>query len=107
VPERAGGVGEQRRESLHPSVDGDGVYLDTTLGEQLLQIAVGQPTAQVPADRDRDHLNRNRNPELGEERLDVNAPASLLNQPRPSPAGSRDAKPAQAGVEGSQISGSI
>jgi hypothetical protein len=32
------------------------VGLDAALGEQLLDIAVGQPEAQVPADRDDDHV---------------------------------------------------
>jgi len=32
------------------------VDLDTALSQQLLQIPVGQAVAQVPADRDRDHL---------------------------------------------------
>jgi hypothetical protein len=31
---------------------------DAAFGEQFLDIAVGQATAQVPADRDRDHLSR-------------------------------------------------
>jgi hypothetical protein len=37
------GHGEQRRESLHPPVDGDVVDLDAALGEQLFDVAVGQP----------------------------------------------------------------
>jgi hypothetical protein len=35
-----GGLSEQRREPLHPPVDGDVVDLDAALGEQLLGIAV-------------------------------------------------------------------
>jgi hypothetical protein len=38
------------------------VDLDTALGEQLLDIAVGQPEAQVPADSDNDDIGRNPNP---------------------------------------------
>jgi hypothetical protein len=34
------------------------VDLDTALGEQLLDVAVGQPEAQVPADRDDDDVGR-------------------------------------------------
>jgi hypothetical protein len=39
------GVGQQRREPLDPAVHGDMVGLDAALGEQLLDIAVGQPEA--------------------------------------------------------------
>jgi hypothetical protein len=34
------------------------VDLDAPLGEQLLDVAVGQAEVQVPADRDDDHLGR-------------------------------------------------
>jgi hypothetical protein len=47
VPARAGGLGQQWREPLHPAVDGDVVDLDPTLGEELLDVAVGQPEAQI------------------------------------------------------------
>jgi hypothetical protein len=63
VPQRAGGVGEQRRESLHPAVHRHVVRPDTALGQQLLDIPVGQPVAEIPADSDRDHLGRE--PEAG------------------------------------------
>jgi transposase IS116/IS110/IS902 family protein len=48
------GVGQQRREPLHPPVDGDVVDLDAALGQQLLDVAVGEAEAQVPADRNDD-----------------------------------------------------
>jgi hypothetical protein len=41
MPVRPSGVGQQRRESLHPAVDGDVVDLDAAFGEQLLDVAVG------------------------------------------------------------------
>ena len=63
---RPGGLDEQRSEPLHPPVDGDVVDFDAALGEQLLDVPIGQPVAQVPADRDRDHLRRE--PEPGERR---------------------------------------
>jgi hypothetical protein len=53
-----GGVGEQRREPHHPPVDGDVVDLDAALGEQLLDVAVGQAETQVPAHRHDDHIRR-------------------------------------------------
>jgi hypothetical protein len=36
VPAGSSGVGQQRREPLHPPVDGDAVNLDAALGEQFL-----------------------------------------------------------------------
>jgi len=66
VPERSGGVGEQRGEPLHPPVHRDVVDLDAALGQQLLHIPVGQPVPEVLADRHRDHLGRE--PEPGERR---------------------------------------
>jgi len=58
VPAWPSRVGQQRREPLHPAVDGDVVDLHAALGEQFLDVAVGQPEAQVPADRDDDDVGR-------------------------------------------------
>jgi hypothetical protein len=66
VAAESGGVGQQRREALHPPVDGDVVDLDAAFDQQFLDIPVGQAVAQVPADRDHDHLGRE--PEPGERR---------------------------------------
>jgi uncharacterized membrane protein YgcG len=43
VPAEPGRVGQQRAESLHPSVHGDVVDVDAALSEQLLDVAIGQP----------------------------------------------------------------
>ena len=56
MPAGPGGLGQQRREPLHPAVDRDVIDLDPALGEQLLDIAVRQAEAQVPADRQHDHV---------------------------------------------------
>jgi hypothetical protein len=40
VPARPGCVDQQRREPLHPAVDGDVINLDTALRQQLLDIPV-------------------------------------------------------------------
>jgi hypothetical protein len=40
VPAGAGGLCQQRREPLHPSVDGDVVDLDPAFSQQLLNVAV-------------------------------------------------------------------
>jgi hypothetical protein len=44
VPAGPGSLGQQlqRGEPLHPAVDGDVVNLDTPLGEELFDVAVGQ-----------------------------------------------------------------
>ena len=39
---------QQRSEPLHPPVDGHVVDLDATLGQQLLDISVGQAEPQIP-----------------------------------------------------------
>jgi hypothetical protein len=43
-------------------VDGDVIDGDPALGQQLLDVTVGKSIAQVPADRDRDHLPREPEP---------------------------------------------
>jgi hypothetical protein len=42
--------------SIHPPVDRQVIHLDTSLGQQLLDIAIGQAVTQVRAYRHRDHL---------------------------------------------------
>ena len=42
VPARPGSLDELRGETLHPPVDGDVINSDTALGEQLLNVPVGQ-----------------------------------------------------------------
>jgi hypothetical protein len=42
MPSESGSVREQRREPLHPPVDGDVIDLDTALDQQFLNVAVGQ-----------------------------------------------------------------
>jgi hypothetical protein len=49
------GVRQQWREAQHPAVDGDVVDLDAPLDQEFLDIAVGQPEAQVLADREHSH----------------------------------------------------
>ena len=38
------------------------IDLDTTFGQQFLDVAEGQAVAQIPAHRHHDHLGRNRKP---------------------------------------------
>jgi hypothetical protein len=58
VAARPSSLGEQAGEAKHPPVDGDMVDLDAALREQFLDVAVGQPKAQVPADRQDDDVGR-------------------------------------------------
>ena len=68
---------ELRGEPLHPPVHADVVNGDTAFGQQFLDIPVGQPVPQVPADRERDHLRRNRKPANTEAvRCAITGPAS-------------------------------
>jgi hypothetical protein len=53
-----GGVGQQQREPLHPAVGGHVVDLDAALGQELFDVAIRQAEAEVPADRDDDHVGR-------------------------------------------------
>jgi len=62
MPRRPGGLDKLGREPLDPPVYGDVVNGDATLGQQFLDVAVGQPVAQVPADCDWDHLPREPEP---------------------------------------------
>lgn len=48
---RPSGLDDQRREALHPPVQGDVIDLDATLCEQLLKVAVRQPKAQRTANK--------------------------------------------------------
>ncbi len=66
VPTGAGRIHQLGSEPLNPPVQGDVIDVDAALGEQLLQIPVGQAVAQVLADRQEDHLGRE--PEAGERR---------------------------------------
>jgi hypothetical protein len=58
MPPQPRRLDELRCEPLDPSVDGDVIDGDAALGQQFLDVPVGQSVAQVPADRDRDHLPR-------------------------------------------------
>jgi hypothetical protein len=62
APARTGRVDQLRGESLDPPVQGHMVHLDAALGEQLLQIPVGQAAPQVPADRQQDDGPRESEP---------------------------------------------
>jgi len=56
MPAGASSLGQQRREAQHPPVDSDVVNLNAAFDQELLDVAVGQAEAQVPADRQHDHV---------------------------------------------------
>ena len=58
VPAGASGLGQQRREPLDPPGRPSHGRPGATLGEELLDISVGQAEAQVPADSEHDDLGR-------------------------------------------------
>jgi hypothetical protein len=60
----ASGFDQRWRESLYPAVHGDVVDLDATLGQQVLDVSVGQAEPQVPANGQDDDVGRE--PEAGE-----------------------------------------
>lgn len=62
APDETGCLGQQRSEPLHPPLHRDVIHLHAAFGEQLLDVAVGQVVAQVPAHRHHDHLWRKPEP---------------------------------------------
>jgi hypothetical protein len=63
-----GGVGQQRREPLHPPENRDVVHLDPAFDQQLLDVAVGLAVTHLPAHRHHDHLGREPEPDKGRPR---------------------------------------
>ena len=87
MPTRPSGVGQQRREPQHPAVDRDVVDLDPALGQQLLDVAVGQAEAQLPADREDDDIKVEAEagkggPRSGRARVASSHPGSLAARTR-------------------------
>jgi hypothetical protein len=56
VSARSCSVDEQRSEPRHPPIDGHMINLDATLGQQLLNVSIGQSIPEVPAHRRHDHI---------------------------------------------------
>ena len=56
VPAGSCRIDEQRREPLHPPIDGHVINRDAALGQRLLHITVGEPVTQIPANRNHDHI---------------------------------------------------
>ena len=62
MPARPGRLGEQRGEPRHPAEERGVVDFDAAFGEQLLDVTVGQPEPEVPADSQRDDFRREAEP---------------------------------------------
>lgn len=60
------GIDQQRSEPLYPPDDRDVIDHYAALSEQLFDVSVRQPVAQVPAHRHCDHLWRDAEPPLAE-----------------------------------------
>jgi hypothetical protein len=60
------GLGDLRGEALNPPEDRDVVDLDPTLGQELLDVPVGEPEPQVPSDRQSDDSGGKRYPAKAE-----------------------------------------
>jgi hypothetical protein len=89
-PARPGGVGRQRREPLHPPVDGDVVDSTPRSMSNPLDVAAQQAEAQGPADRQHDHIRWEA--EAGERRPAMGAGQgwrALMTSSLPAPARSR------------------
>jgi hypothetical protein len=98
VTYRTRGIDELRGEAPDPSVDGDVVDPDSTLGQQLLPIALGQAVAQLPTHRHRDHLpreavagRRGRDIPRSDHRISLSRPTTIDQRNRPT-AGSIGAR---------------
>jgi hypothetical protein len=90
VTRRTRGIHELRGEGPDPSVDGDVVDIDSTLGQQLLPIALGQAAAQLPTHRHRDHLpreavagRRGRDTPRSDHRISLSRPTAIDQRNRP------------------------
>jgi hypothetical protein len=79
---------------LYPSVDGDVVDVDASFGKQFLDIALGQPVAEVPPHRQQDHLRRE--PKPCERRRVRTAATNHPGTLRPAPDPSTQQCPAEA-----------
>ncbi len=55
-------VDQQWSEPLHPPEHTHVIHLDATLNQQFFHVSVGEPVAQVPANRDRDQIRREAEP---------------------------------------------
>jgi hypothetical protein len=62
MPAGSSCVDEQRGEPRHSPVHAHVIDGDAALSQQLLDVAVGERVAQIPAHRHQDHIRRERNP---------------------------------------------
>jgi hypothetical protein len=90
MPARTGGVDELGGEPLHPAVNAHMIDLHTSLGQQLLDVAVRQAISVVPADGQHDGLRREAEPAKADGgNLGRGRRRRRLTPECPSPAGYR------------------
>ena len=90
VPTGLGRIGQDWREPLNPAKERHLVDFDPSLGEELLEIPVGQSVAQVPPPGEKDDVGRE--PEPGERQgglLDVRRGTATLHADSHVQAGRR------------------
>ena len=62
VPAGSGRINQRWGEPLHPAINRDVVDGNASLGQQLFDVSVGQPIAQIPPHCQRDHVRRKPEP---------------------------------------------
>ena len=62
VPAGSGRINQQWGEPVHPAINRDVIDLDAPFGQQLFDVTVREPIAQVPPHSHRDHLRREPKP---------------------------------------------
>ncbi len=62
VPAGSRRVDQQRGVPLHPPPHAHVIDGEATLGQQFFDVSAGEPVAQVPANRERDHIRREAKP---------------------------------------------
>ena len=75
---------------MHRPLDGDVVDLDAGCGEQLLDLAVGQAQAQLPADGQNDHVGWEAEAAKGDRGIGSRARAARTSMPRDKRPNVRD-----------------
>jgi len=63
VPAGSGRINQQWGEPVHPAINRDVIVLDLLFGQQLFDVTVRKPTAQVPPHSHGDHIRREPEPD--------------------------------------------
>jgi hypothetical protein len=102
VPGRPGRVDELSSKGLHPPVDRHVIHVDTTLGQQLLDIAIRQAVAQNQRTASAITPRGNRYPAGADDDTDfelITPPVSLMPPGTPTQESRYGALPVMCGLE--------